>query len=488
MAVSVSAVARVLGIGVEFVNLRGSTALLLPQRVAVIAQGNNGLSYPTTKFQALTSLAVANVLGFGSPAHLAARELLPDNGDGLGSIPLTIYPLAEAGGATAAVGDITPTIAATVNSSYRVRVGGVLSNAFTIAAGDSVATVVTAMTAAINAVLEMPFSATDNTTDVILTSKWRGDSANGVTVEIIGDLTIGNSFAITQPVGGATNPDVQDALDQIGEVWETLVLNCLDIDDTTALDTYETFGAGRWGDLTHKPLLVFTGNNEPDEATAVTITDARKDDFVNVQLVGVGSVNLPFVVAARQLARIAVLANENPPHDYGSQPADGLIPGTDGEQWQYTERDAAVKAGSSTIEVVDGVINISDVVTMYHPTGDPLPAYRYVVDIVKIMNVIYNVNVEFASAQWDGAPLLGDTDFSSNPTAKRPRDAKAALAAIIDGLGAAAVLVDVAGAKASILAGIDSTNPKRLNMDFTAKLSGNTNIKSIDFNFGFNFG
>ena len=81
------------------------------------------------------------------------------------------------------------------------------------------------------------------------------------------------------------------------------------------------------------------------------------------------------------MARIASRANNNPPFDYGSLDASGLIPGTDGEQWTYAQRDQAVKGGSSTVEVKDGVVNISDVVTFYHPTNDPLPAYRFVVDI-----------------------------------------------------------------------------------------------------------
>ena len=35
---------------------------------------------------------------------------------------------------------------------------------------------------------------------------------------------------------------------------------------------------------------------------------------------------------------------------------------------------------------------------------------------------------------------------------------------------------------------IDSQNPKRLNVSTTVKLSNNTNIISVDLNFGFNFG
>ena len=72
------------------------------------------------------------------------------------------------------------------------------------------------MTLAINAVLEMPVIATDSATKVDLVSKWAGESANDLFIEIIGDITTGVTFALTQLTGGATNPDVQVALEQFG--------------------------------------------------------------------------------------------------------------------------------------------------------------------------------------------------------------------------------------------------------------------------------
>ena len=281
------------------------------------------------------------------------------------------------------------------------------------------------------------------------------------------------------------NPDIDAALAQIGEVWESMVMNCLDIADTTTLDKYSAFGEGRWNPLVRKPLVVFTGNNEVDVATSITVSDARKTDRTNGQLVAPGSNDLPFVTAARQLARIVKLANTNPPHDYGSQQATGLTPGADGVQWTYSQRDAAVKGGSSTIKSKDGVVNVDDVVTFYHPTGDPTPAYRFLVDIVKLQNIIYNINLIFDTPEWDGAPLLPDADPTVNPDAKKPKDAVAAVAALLDNLGLNAIISDPATAKANTFAEIDAQNAKRLNLQVTLALSGNTNQKAIDLNFGF---
>lgn len=489
-AVDASAVARVLGIATTFKNLRGGNIVNLPQRVILIGQGSTASTYALTKLQVSSALQVGQTYGFGSPLHLAALQLLPSNGDGLGTIPLTIYPLVDDVSGVVSDGDITPAGTPTVEANYQVKVNNILSEAFTISVGDVVTDIIAAMVVAVNAVVEMPIIAVTETLPdrLAFTSKWDGASANDIFIEIVGSTTAGNTFAITQAANGATNPDVDDALNQIGDVWETMVLNCMEIADTISLGKYTAFGEGRWGALVRKPLIVFTGNTIAAVASAIAVSDARPTDRINSQLVAPGSNDLPFVVAARQLARIAVVANNNPASDYGSRDASGLTPGLDSVQWLYTDRDIAVKGGSSTIEVKDSVINISDVVTFYHPSGDPTPAYRYVCDIVKVQNIIFNLDIRFAIPEWDGAPLIPDDQATTNATAKKPKNAVSVSASMIDGLALAAIISDPKTAKASILAGINESNPKRLDLSMTVQISGNTNIVSVDLNFGFFFG
>lgn len=489
-AVDLSAVARVVGIKTAFKDLRGGGVLFLPQRVAIIGQGATSSVYDTTKRQVTSALEVAQLYGFGSPVHLAALQLLPINGDGVGTIPVTIYPLDDALTGVAAAGSITPSGAATGAASFVVKINNILSAPFVVSSGDSVAIITAAIATAIAAELNLPMTAAATALLVNLTSKWKGASANGLYVSVVAtsEDNSGITFGITQPTGGLVNPDVTVALSQVGDVWETMVLNCLEIADTTTLDKFSVFGEGRWGALVRKPVIVFTGNTATTVTSATTISDARKTDRSNAQLVAPGSKDLPLVVAARQLARIVKIANNNPPRDYGSQAATGLNSGLDGDQWTFVDRDSAVKKGSSTIEVKDGVINLSDTVTFYHPTGDPIPAYRYVCDIVKLQNIIFNLNLIFATADWDGAPLIPDNQPTINPEAKQPKMAVAAVNALIDSLGLNAIISDPKTAKVNTLAQINEQNPKRLDVALTVQLSGNTNIISVDLNFGFYFG
>ena len=487
-AVNSSAVARVLGIETQYKNLRNNTALILPRRIAVIGQGNTASTYATTKLLVTDAQTVGQTYGFGSPLHLAALQLLPSNGDGVGTIPVVIFPLVDDAAGVAAAGAITPTGTATKSGTFRVVINNILSAQFTVAVGDTVADVTALITTAVNGVLKMPVTAVDNSTDVTVTAKWKGASGNDIYLAISGPSDTGIDFGFTQPTGGAGNPEIDAALALMGEVWYTDVLLCLNYDDTVALDTIQTEGEGRYDPLLNIPFTVFRGCTEADRATAVAVGAARTEDRVNIQINAPGCLDLPFTVAARAVSRIAVRANTTPPRDYGSMELTGITPGEDSEQWGYADRNVAVLAGSSTTLIRDDVVVLQDVVTHYAPEGDPTPAYRYQVDIVKVQNVTYNLRLAFNTADWDGAPLIPDDQATTEPTARKPKDAVATVGSIMDSFGLKAVISDPDFAKENTFAEIDDSNPKRLNISTTYKLSGNSNIISVTQNFGFYYG
>ena len=140
-AVDASAVARVVGIKTIFKDLRGGGVLFLPQRLAVVGQGSSNSVYATTKRQVTSATEAATLYGFGSPIHLAVLQLLPVNGDGVGTIPVTVYPLVDDGSGAVSSGDITPSGAQTEAAAYQVRINNIDSEQFVINAADTVATI-----------------------------------------------------------------------------------------------------------------------------------------------------------------------------------------------------------------------------------------------------------------------------------------------------------------------------------------------------------
>lgn len=487
MSIDQSAVARVLGVNVEFENFNLGQALFLPQRVTLIGQGNTAAVFDTLKTVITSSGQAASKYGFGSPIHLAARQLFPDNGDGIGGIPVTVIPLAD--GTTEADGEITVTgVTEDTQSVGKIKFGGIVSKEFVSVIGETPTTLAVKIKAAIDAVLNMPVLTGVLAIGVLpLTSKWKGESANDISIEIEFDSGSSLTIASTAFANGAVNPDVDLATAKIGEVWETILLNCLNYDDTASLTKFQTYGEGRWNQLVKKPCVVASGCTD-DLATRTAITDARKDDRINFLASSVGSSELPFVIAARALAKdIAVLANNKPAHNYIGQ-LTGITAGSDAAQENDAERNLSVAAGASTNIKVGTVAELSDTITMYHPDAEPIPAYRYVVDIIKLMNVLFNV--ELILQTYKGKPLAPDTTVTADPDAVKPKDVKAVLGDLADSLagGISMIIVDPEFTKANLSASIGVSNPKRLDSVFPVKLSGNVEVNSNDIKFGFFFG
>jgi hypothetical protein len=218
-----------------------------------------------------------------------------------------------------------------------------------------------------------------------------------------------------------------------------------------------------------------------------SFTDARPTDRINCVYPAVGSNELPSSIAARAVARIAKIANNDPAMNY-KEKLTGIVPGSDAVQESYTDRDLAVKAGSSTTILVDGVLKLQDSYTMYHPDGEDPPAYGKVCNIMKLMNVVYNVRLIFESSVWDGKPLVDDASPTTNPNARKPKDAIAVLKVLAENLAEKAIISDLAYTLANISSSIAGDNGDRLNNKFPVKLSGNVEIIDNSIFFDFYYG
>ncbi len=588
MPIDQSAIASVSGIETTYVQLGGGSAAVLTPRIAVFAQGQTGVTFPSAKAPYTSAGAAGKVYGYKSAIYLALRELLPANGDGVGVIPVTVYPLGDAAGASAATGDLTPSGTTSDAGQYTLRIGGVSSLPFAIPAGAvDVNLTLAKMGFALNSVLQMPvtvgyaygsvtasalvgvgngtigtmsvaapaipgayklvlntavanggvwtltdplgnvlsttitqtvgvgtvtpftvngltFSITDGTTDfavgatftitipatkVNLTFGWKGTAGNACKIELIGP-NLGFVLAVTAMAGGLLDPTVDTPLTLMGNVWEVLCLNGLPIANTTALDAYQQFGEGRWGITTHQPLVFVTGSTHTTVPLATAVSSTRKTDRINVEVPAPGSPNLPIVIAARAIARMAVVMGSDPSSDFNGLPLSntGIVAGDDSVQWDWPTRDQALKLGTSTTEVVDQVIQLCDVITMYAPTGEDPPGFRHMKDIVRAMTIIYNLALILNAPKWKRAALVPSSQVLTNANARKPSSLIADLSGLADELGKAAIISDPDFTKKQLSAMINSGNPNRIDANELFKLSGTTKIKVVNFMFGFFYG
>jgi phage tail sheath gpL-like len=480
-----SAISRVTGVNVEFRNFNSGTGGYLPQRLAVFGVGNDDAAYTTQKHEATGSAdAIAKRYGYGSPLHLAARQFYPDGGGGA-NFPITFYPLAKAVGSLPAEGALSCSGTAQANGSGVVSIAG-LEVEFAIQKTQTAAAILAAIKERIATKLEMPVvTGTIADDELPITAKWSGASGNEIGISITTDVP-GITFDITGMSGGAVDPDVSPALTAIGQIWETVILNTFGYGNASRLDSYQSFGDGRWSEFEKKPLLVAHGCVD-DFETRTAVTNLRKTDRINFLIVSVASPELPCVVAARGLVNIMNTANSNPPHNnYGT--LGGIKAGPDEAQENWTTRNNAVAKGSSTNIKNGSVAELNDTITFWHPDNEINPAYRYVVDIFKLQNVVFNVRMILESDEVKGAPLVPDTAATRNPKAIQPKTIKTALMNLANSLEDFAILADAVFTKERLVVKISNMNPKRLDLQFPCKLSGNVEVASADIYFGFYLG
>ena len=480
-----SAISRVTGVNVEPRNFNLGGAQFLPQRLAVIGTGNDDAVYDTRKHEATGSAdAIAQRYGYGSPLHLAARQLFPDAGGGA-NFPVTFFPLRKATGSVAATGAISCEGVPTATGSGTVRIGGIEVE-FAIIENNTPAAILAALKERIAGRLEMPvIPGTYGNDSLPLTAKWSGDAGNDITIEIEANAP-GVTFGIVNMSGGAVDPDVNEALGRIGQVWETFLLSCFSYRNQSRLDVFKTFGKGRWDETAKMPCLVAHGCTD-DFETRTAVTRQRKTDYVNFFVPGVGSPEIPFVIAARGLVNIMRTANSNPAlNDHGT--LTGLRAGPDEEQENYLTRNNSVHNGSSTSIKIGNVIELNDTITFWHPDNEAMPSRRYVVDAVRLMNIVFNIRLIMEDPLMKGAPLVPDDNPTGNPRAIQPKTVRTAMMNLANALARHAILATSEFTKENMTVRISSMNPKRLDIQFPCKLAGNVEVSSTDIFFGFHFG
>lgn len=453
----------------------------LPMTIAALGVANTGVTPVNEPVLVTSASQVKGIYGAGSPAHQMAKKLFPSFGPGVGTIPVYFVPTPEAVGAAAATATISATGTSTAEFTINISLGGLNLDTITIASGVSSTAVITSILDTINDVLDSPVTATEDAGTITLTSVWSDVTANDIILDISYDATAGISITTSPFAGGAGVPAVSNSLALLNDVWYTLLINPFGL-QTAVLDEISTVGISKWDSLEHKPFVAFAGSVEKDVAVLKAITDTRRTDYVNAVMPAPGSYEMPFSIAAAAVADIAIMADRNAAVDFALTVVD-IAPGKAEDQWTKFQNNTAMTSGICTLKYTNGLYVFNDTVTMYHPEGEDEPKYRYVVDIIKLMNVNYQIYNKFENVAWAGSPLIDEDQDTINIEAKKPSTYAVATAAIIRNLGRLAVLRSVETSVESIAVDFGSTtnpNAKRVNISARIALSGFQGISYFD--------
>ena len=476
----------------------------LPQRIAVLGEANTAnQSGLVLDPQEITTLKqAADLYGYGSPIYTQLRILKPQNAPGVQGIPVIVYPQAEAAGAVAAARSITPSGTVTAAGTHTVVVCG-RENIdgsrydFNVEIGDSIADITAKITDAISSVIGSPVSPTDNSTDVVLTTKWAGISSEELDVYIEKDGNeIGIDYVVASTATGSGQPAVTPALNKFENEWNTIVVNPYTA--SSVLDELEVFNGkpstgtptGRYVGRKFKPFVALFGSKESVQANLVAITDPRKEELTNVLCPAPNSKGWSMEAAANMAVLHSVVAEQTPDIDVnGKNYPDMPVPTNKniGDMSSYDVRDALVKKGCSTVTLTSDAYEVEDLVTTYHPDGENPLQFAYCRNLQLDWNVRYGYLLLEEINVVDKV-IANDEEIIKTGRFIKPKQWKAVISEYALDLALRGLVADTDFMIASIVVGLSTTNPDRLETKFSYKRTGVARISSTTATAGFNFG
>lgn len=338
-----------------------NVALLFGQ---MLESGNAEANKPV----AVSSAAMAKTL-FGRGSMLARMVEAYRNTDLLGT--LYCIPLTDASTGTAATATVTITGTASESGSIFLYVGGDLVRVG-VSAKDAATTVATAVAAAVNAKGDLPVTAAAASGVVTLTARNKGTLGNKILIRknvkglIGGEADIqGLGVEIESMSGGATDPDIEDAIKAMGsEAYEYIGVPYADSTTMNLFQDVMNDTSGRWG-----PYQMLYGHvfytKRGSFNDLLTYGKTRNDQHATTFGLEPAFGSWDVEALASVVARTKVFIDADPARPTQTGSLVGITGAPVGERFELTERNTLLQNGIATQTVVSGVVQIERSVTNY---------------------------------------------------------------------------------------------------------------------------
>lgn len=248
---------------------------------------------------------------------------------------------------SAATCSITPTVSTVSAGVIALLIAGD-SVQVSVSDDDDVATICTAIAAAINSDTDLPVTATVEGDAVSLTAKWKGITANDIDVRVnyyTGEvLPTGVELAITDMAGGAGTPDFNEIVAAIPDEWYNHIVN--PYNDTQSLNVLRDELVERYGPLKMMEGICYTAMRGTFAETG-TWGEARNDYLVTCMSTN-KSPNSPWDFAAAYAARGSYSLAIDPARPLQTLVLTGILPPAKNARWDAAERNLLLKSGTAT--------------------------------------------------------------------------------------------------------------------------------------------
>lgn len=376
---------RVPGVYSEVDNTRALTgAQLLQYRRLLIGTILAGASATPGVAVQVSSIAQAEgIAGAGSVlAGMAAAALEQDN-----FTELFLLPLADPVAGAAATATLTVTGPATASGTLALYIAGRKLSVGVLSTNTATA-VATAIVAAITASASLPVTASAAAGVVTLTAKNKGETGNSLDARLnyYGESTpAGVAVAITAFTGGTGNPDLSDALDDLGDQWFQVWATAYT--DAANLVLLENEQTSRWGPLREVEGHVF-GAVKGTLAAMGTVGNSRNSEHLT--LVQASREPMPAYEKAAETATIAAFSAANDP----ARPIQNLsyvwcLPPAETDRLTIAERQVLLYDGIATTKVTTGGVMQAERYITTYKTNEAGGADVSYLDVETLLTLIY---------------------------------------------------------------------------------------------------
>lgn len=373
-------------VGVEFDSSQAfSGPATVPIEALLVGQKlSGGTATANTKYSVTNADEVSLLAGDGAHAHMMAQQFFKN----ISTVPCTMIFLDDAALSTAAT--VTTTItgtAATEAGELDIYFNGIRV-ATSVASGDTPTEVGDNVVTAVGLLDGFPATVANSTGVLTWTMKSKGIAAGDIDVrdsynsgeKVPAGLTVAHGTV----TAGTVDPDVQDAIDAIGESWFNLVAN--PYTDNTNIAAIKTYASAQDGPMVMKDQIWFACYRDTRANIITYGLDTTNHNskhlcttawYKRLQSTSEGAAAIVGAFAQSLLADIG-----RPLHRLTVQ---GISALDKNDRWTATERNQVAVSGIMTLTDDVGVQSESTV-TMYlkNSAGASDSAYQFV-------NTVYNL-------------------------------------------------------------------------------------------------
>ncbi|HHG9944593.1 TPA: phage tail sheath subtilisin-like domain-containing protein [Yersinia enterocolitica] len=467
----------------EFDNSQANTATTT-QRTLIIGQMLATGSLPADIPVLVSSAAtVAGQCGAGSMLHGQMTAYLANDTAG----EIYILPLSDAEAMVAAVGNINVTTQASATGVISLYIAGIRVQVAVVAT-DEVATIATALTAAINAETSLPVIATVADAVITLTAKNKGAHGNTIDLRLnylgsAGGETTPDSLVLTftPMAGGAGAPELDDALANLQDRTFDFIIN--PYTDTASLNKIKEFlsdSTGRWSYA--EQLYGHSFAAQSGTYGQLTAAGELRNDQ-HASLLGVnGSPTPSYIWSAAYVGAIAQSLRNDPGRPLQTLAISGVLAPPLASRFTLTERNNLLHSGISTVTVTDdGTVQVENIITTYQKNkyGAEDDSYLQIETLFLLMFVTRFLRTQVTSKFARMKLAANGTRFAPGSAIITPNVIRAELIAQYQTLEFNGYVQDAKGFAKGLIVEKSASNPNRVDVLWTGVLINQLRIFAV---------